>query len=116
MKTRDNAKTIFDWLVKYQPSTAGQIAAATNLSSEDVARALQCGVRLGVLSPKRRGAAKQGERVTYSAAADTFPGQRSDTPRPTFDALLSAWGLALVPPRLPSATSRVCVLAHDDTF
>lgn len=116
MKTRDDAKTIFTWLLERQSATAAQIASAVQLSSEDVSRALQYVLRLQVFISKRRSAEKQGERVVYSVACAAFPNQRSCMPRPSFDALLSAWGMALVPPPLRSVSSRVCVLAHDEPF
>lgn len=106
MKARDNAERLIDYLRKHpQPITVAELVAVGVMNSRDASDALQYGVRHGVIERIRRAGARPNERVQYRLTGRPAPLVAKSAAGPSFDALLTAWGIARVPPRLPSHVS-----------
>ncbi|CAE6866899.1 hypothetical protein R75465_08019 [Paraburkholderia aspalathi] len=112
MKNRDNAERLIDYLRKHpQPTTVAALAAAGVMNSRDASDAVQYGVRHGVIERIRRPGARPNERAQYQLTGRPSPVAPKGIAGPSFDALLTAWGIARVPPRLlEHAPARVVML------
>ena len=103
MKVHRNTEKLVQYLREHpQPTTVARIALAGVMSSGDTSKAIQYGVQLGVIERIRRPGAPQAERVQYRLTGQSLQPARNGVGAPSFDALLTAWGIALVPPRLPA--------------
>ncbi|MFL9937164.1 hypothetical protein P0D88_51570 [Paraburkholderia sp. RL18-103-BIB-C] len=102
MNARDNAEKLIDYLRRHpQPTTVAELANAGVMNSRDASDALQYGVRHGVIERIRRPGARPNERVQYRLTGRPVPSAAKGAAGPSFDGLLTAWGIARVPPRLP---------------
>ena len=112
MKTRDNTEKLIGYLRKRpQPTTVAELAAAGIMSLRDASDALQYGVRNGFIERIRQPGARPNARVQYRLTGRRGPTASKGNPGPSFDALLTAWGIARVPPRLPQqGPAKVVVL------
>jgi hypothetical protein len=102
MKVRENFSKLIDYLCKNpEQTTVESIVAAGVLNSRDAYDALQYGVRNGViLRTKAAGVWPKG-RALYRWTGHPFPAVKNGAAGPSFDALLTAWGIARVPPCIP---------------
>ncbi|WP_075359367.1 hypothetical protein [Caballeronia sordidicola] len=112
MKTRDNTEKLIGYLLKHpRPTTVAELAAAGVMTLRDASDALQYGIRNGCVERIRRSGARPNERVQYRLTGRRAPTASKGDSGPTFDALLTAWGIARVPPRLPQqGPTKVVVL------
>ena len=103
MKVHRNTEKLVQYLRAHpQPTTVARIVLAGVMSSGDASKAILYGIQLGVIERIRRPGAPQGERVQYRLTGQSLQPVRKAVDAPSFDALLTAWGIALVPPRLPA--------------
>ncbi len=119
MKSHDNLERLVAWWRDHpEPVTIVSLVVAGLIAQRDASNTMQYGVRYGVVerigkpgarhityrwtgrpmppAPRERKPAR--ERVTHTEAPRATSG-------PSFEALLTAWGIATVPPRLPAAGS-----------
>ncbi|WP_233874905.1 hypothetical protein [Paraburkholderia adhaesiva] len=105
MKVHENARLLMHWLAENQPATIAQIAAAGLMTSRALSDAVGYATRHGTIVriqlPVKSGRECFELRLT-GRALPTGPGLASP---PSFDELLSAWGITLNPPSLPLAIS-----------
>jgi hypothetical protein len=102
LKTRHNAERLIGYLrEQHQPVTIARIAAAGIMNSHDASDAIQYGVRHGVIERSKHRGASASERVQYRLTGHPLPAARKAVAAPSFDALLTAWGAARIPPSLP---------------
>ena len=107
MNTRRNTERLIGYLrEQHQPVTIARIAAAGVMNSHDASDAIQYGVRHGVIERIKRRGARANERVQYRLTGHPLPAARKDVAAPSFDALLTAWGVAHIPP--PFQVRRGC--------
>lgn len=106
MKAHHNAEKLFVWLLQHQPATIKQITASGLLNSREASDSVRYAIRCGVIEAHRRAGAAAEERVPYQLTGRPLPAPKTAAPAPSFDALLSAWGIAQVPPTLPSRMAR----------
>jgi pantothenate kinase type III len=100
LKTRRNAERLIGYLrEQHQPVTVARIVAAGIMNSHDASDAIQYGVRHGVIERIKRRGARANERVQYRLTSHSLPATRKDVAAPSFDALLTAWGIAHTPRR-----------------
>ncbi|CAE6862518.1 hypothetical protein R69746_07893 [Paraburkholderia aspalathi] len=105
MKSYRHAEQLIAYLREQpQPVTVAHIAAAGIMNSRDASDAIQYGVRHGVFERIRRPGARANERVQYKMTGHRLPAAR-EAGTPSFDALLTAWGIARIPPQLPGKVS-----------
>ncbi len=103
MKVHRHAEKLVQYLRAHpQPTTVARIALAGVMTAGDASKAIQYGIQLGVIERIRRPGASQAERVQYRLTGQPLQPVRKAVGEPSFDALLTAWGIALVPPRLPA--------------
>jgi hypothetical protein len=105
MKVHGDIAKLLDYLRKNpQPLTVTNVAMAGLMNSRDAYHALEYGVRNGVIERIQVPRSSLKERVQYrSTGRPLLPG-KTNAAGPSFDALLAAWGIARVPPSLPSHT------------
>lgn len=113
MKSRESAKLLFVWLGTHAPASIAQIRAAGLFQARDAHFAIQFGLRWGIFGAENRSLARQDERTAYSLTGKPFPAERELPAEPSFDGLLSAWGIARTPPTLPSVPTRVFLIDPD---
>lgn len=105
MKNHRHAEQLIAYLREQsQPVTVARIVAAGVMNSRDASDAIQYGVRHGVFERIRRPGARANERVQYRLTGHRLPAVR-EAGTPSFDALLTAWGIARIPPQLPGKVS-----------
>jgi hypothetical protein len=104
MKAHANSEKLIVWLRLHQTATVAQIAASGMMNSRDASDALQYGLRYGTFERVKRPGARPNERVQYRLTGTPLPLLRTPA-APSFDGLLSAWGIARIPPQLPSCVS-----------
>lgn len=106
MKLYRNVLKLIEYLGECpRPMTVALIARAGVLSSRDASDALQYGIRLGVIERIDGQELPLKRRFLYRLTGQPLPPVSGGVIGPSFDALLAAWGIARVPPRLPCYTS-----------
>jgi hypothetical protein len=115
MKAHTNAARIMGWIKQngLDTATAAQVGASRLMTARDAAYALEYGARHGALERVKRADCAQNERVAFRPTGKALPKLRVHSEAPSFDALLSAWGIPTVPPRLTGFPSRTYELAYD---
>jgi hypothetical protein len=113
MKSREAAKLLFDWLRTHSPASIAQIRAAGLFQPRDAHFAIQFGLRYEIFGVEKRSAARQADRAAYFLTGKPFPGDKDRPAEPSFDGLLSAWGIALVPPKQSSVPGRIFLIDPD---
>ena len=102
MKVHDNIAKLIEYLREHpKPVTVAHMVAAGVMNSRDAYDAVQYGVRHGVMERIRVPGAAPRARAQYRWTGQPLPPVKNGTYGPSFDALLAAWGIARVPPRLP---------------
>jgi len=105
MSTRENAEVLLAWFRQRSSATVSDIVASGLMKSRRASDAVQYALRNGALERIVRTGASAKERVHYRATGITLPVPRTQTGQPSFDGLLTAWGIVLEPPRLLSTAS-----------
>jgi hypothetical protein len=108
MKVHVNAMKVMVWLSNHQRATVGQIAAKTSIKSRDVSVAVQYSVRHGSIERVPTAVEEPKTRPLYRVTGKPLPTQETGSARSSFDELLTAWGIARVPPQLNAETSYIC--------
>ena len=108
MKVYDKVQKLIAWWPVNQAVTVKQIVTAGVLNSRDASDAIRYGARHGAIERVKREGTHSDERELYRLTGQPLPvAGKAPTP-PSFDELLSAWGIARVPPQLSATTSRKC--------
>jgi pantothenate kinase type III len=95
LKTRRNAERLIGYLREQdQPVSIARIVIAGVMSSHDASDAIQYGVRHGAIERIKRRGARANDRVHYRLTGHPLPAPRKGVAAPSFDALLTAWGVA----------------------
>ena len=103
MKVRDNTVKLLDYLRRHpHPVSVRRLMADGVMDSRDASEALQYGILHGVIECIRRPGAVSGASYQYRVTGHPLPLVAKGVLTPSFDALLTAWGIARVPPVLPS--------------
>jgi hypothetical protein len=106
MKVHLNIAVLLEYMRERSlPVTVTEIAAAHVMGTNDAYHALQYGVRNGVIERIEASESSLKDRVQYRWTGQTLRCGKKGEGGPSFDALLAAWGIARVPPCLPSFTS-----------
>ncbi|MFL9998584.1 hypothetical protein PQR34_45530 [Paraburkholderia sediminicola] len=120
MKTYDNLQRLIAWWRESpEPATITTLVKAGLLTSGDASNTIQYGMRHGVIQRIDLQCGRPSERTVYRWTGQPSPPAPIERKRgpiagakaaaaqtgPSFDALLSAWGIATVPPRLPTTHS-----------
>ena len=108
MKLYDKAQKLIAWWPANQPATVKQIASAGILNSRDASEAIRYGMRHGTIESVKREGAHPDERELYRLTGQPLPVAGKAPSPPSFDELLSAWGIARVAPQLSATTFRKC--------
>jgi hypothetical protein len=105
-KVHRNILKLIAYLREHQhPTTVAHMAATGIMNARDASEAAQFGVRHGVIERIRVPHAVPKERVWYRWNGQPLViGKNGE--KPTFDALLTAWGITRMPPQPPSHTYR----------
>ena len=106
MSTHENAEILLAWFRERASATVSEIVASGLMKSRTASDAVQYALRNGALERIVRSGASAKERVHYRATGISLPALRTQTGQLSFDSLLTAWGIVLVPPRLLSTESR----------
>jgi hypothetical protein len=105
MSTHDNAEVLLAWFRERASATVSEIAASGLMKSRTASDAVQYALRNGALERIVRSGASAKDRVHYRATGVALPAPRAQAGQPSFDGLLTAWGIVLEPPRLLSTES-----------
>jgi len=106
MKAHDNIAKLIEYLREHpKPFAVAHIVAAGIMDSCDASDAVQYGVRYGVMERIKVPGAAPRDRVQYRWTGQPLPPVKNGARGFSFDALLAAWGIARVPPRLPRHTA-----------
>lgn len=105
MSTHVNAEAVVAWVRQRPSATVSDIAASGLMSSRTASDAVQYALRCGALERVIRRAMSAKDRVHYRATGVTLPAPRAQSV-PTFDGLLTAWGIVLEPPQIRALDSR----------
>jgi hypothetical protein len=106
MKSHRYTERLIEYLREHpQPMSAAGVVMAGVMNSLDASYAIRYGVRHGVIERIKRPGARANERVQYRLTGQPLPPARKGGAVPSFDALLTAWGIARVPPQLPGEVS-----------
>lgn len=97
MKAHKNAEKLLDWLIQNQPATVAQMSALGVMSAKEVTFAVQYALRKGVFEPIKLKHVKPSERVRYRVTGRPLPEIKATADAPSFDGLLSAWGIGRPP-------------------
>ncbi|MDR8092960.1 hypothetical protein KPB05_36495 [Burkholderia gladioli] len=111
MKAHVNASKIVSWLLTHQSATVSQIAASGFMSAKDATDAFAYGVRHKVFERVRQASAGTYDRFAYKLTGKELPTLQPASIGPSFDALLAAWNIPAVPPRLEGCNTRKHELA-----
>lgn len=120
MKAYDNLVRLLAWWRENpQPATITALVKAGLITAGDASHTMQYGMRHGVVERLEREGSRPSERAVYQWTGKPLPPPGPDrqpirdrvtgpdtlrpATGPSFDALLTAWGIALNPPRLPPA-------------
>ncbi|MBK3786742.1 hypothetical protein G3A43_41905 [Paraburkholderia aspalathi] len=113
MKIYGNAQKLIDWLRVHQPATMVKIVSTGMMQPRTVRDAVQYAMRQGAVERIRRPGASSNERGLYQLTGRPLQERINNPTGPSFDGLLSAWGIARVPPQLPSEISCRCRVADE---
>ncbi|EEF24995.1 conserved hypothetical protein [Ricinus communis] len=102
---RANAEQLVQWLERNQPATLARVVSAGVMSMADAANALQYGIRHRIIVRDGLPDAAPGGACRYRLTGRPLVFERPSVIVNPFDALLTAWGIALVPPELPGRLS-----------
>jgi len=107
MKVRDNLEKLI-WYCREnpQPITLARVVMANLMQAREAYEAAQYGIRHGVIVRIARPGAQSNQRVWYRWTGQPLPPIGNGSAPPSFDALLTAWGMAHAPLCLPVAASR----------
>lgn len=100
MKVHTNAGKVMEWLRTHQPATIVQISASGLLNARATADAVKYGIRHRVFEEVKRPGAGPNDRVSIQLTGAELPAVRKPASGPSFEGLLTAWGIAPVPPQL----------------
>ena len=106
MSTHESAEVLLAWFRERSRATVSEIVASGLKKSCTASDAVQYPLRNGALERIVRSGASAKERVHYRATGIALPAPRTQAAQPSFDGLLTAWGIVLEPPRLLSTGSR----------
>jgi hypothetical protein len=111
MKIHNNAERLIRYLrEQHQPVTVARVVTAGVMERRDASEAIRYGVRLGAIEPIKVCGATTRERVSYRLTGQQLSAPKKKGSSPSFDALLTAWGIARVPPQLSGEVSRRVML------
>jgi hypothetical protein len=102
---RANAEQLVQWLEVHQPATLTRIASVGIMSMADAANALQYGLRHRIIERDGSPDGGPGGAYRYRLTGRPLAVERAPAIARPFDALLTAWGIALIPPELPGKLS-----------
>ncbi|MEX3917938.1 hypothetical protein AB4Y43_17100 [Paraburkholderia sp. BR10872] len=105
MSTHENAEALVAWVRQRTSATVSDITAAGLMNSRTASDAVQYALRCGAVERVVRRGAGAKDRVHYRATGVALPVPRTRGAEPTFDGLLTAWGIVLEPPQLLSVSS-----------
>ena len=106
MSMHENAEVLLAWFRERASATVSEIVASGLMKSRTASDAVQYALRNGALERIVRSGASAGDRVHDRATGVALPAPRAQSGQPSFDGLLTAWGIVLEPPRLLSTQSR----------
>ncbi|WP_321949339.1 hypothetical protein [Paraburkholderia sp. J10-1] len=106
MSTHENAEVLLAWFRERASATVSEIVASGLMKSRTASDAVQYALRNGALERIVRSGASAKERVHYRTTGIALPAPRTQAGKPSFDGLLTAWGIVLEPPLLVSTRSR----------
>jgi hypothetical protein len=106
LKTHRLAEKLVTYLRSHQPATVAAIVLAGVMTSKEAGGGLQYGIRHGVIERVKRPGAAYNGRLQYRLTGRRLPrvslAEDDGASAPSFDALLSAWGIAPVAPPVPT--------------
>ena len=105
MSTHANAEALVAWVRQRPSATVSDIAASGLMNSRTASDAVQYPLRCGALERITRRGASAKDRVRYRATGMALPASRVQSV-PSFDGLLTAWGIVLEPPQILVVDSR----------
>lgn len=105
MSTHEKAESLVAWLRQRPSATVSDVAASGLMNSRTASDAVQYALRCGALERVVRRGASAKDRVHYRATGVALPAPRSQSV-PSFDGLLTAWGIVLEPPQIRAIDSR----------
>jgi len=105
MEAHRNAEKLIKLLAKNKPASVAHVVASGLLNIRDTQDAFQYGVNAGVFDRIKVEGAGRSERTQYSWNGKPLPADPG-APAPTFEPLLEAWGIAIIPPMLRHESSR----------
>uniref|UniRef100_UPI002AB673F9 hypothetical protein n=1 Tax=Paraburkholderia sp. J8-2 TaxID=2805440 RepID=UPI002AB673F9 len=106
MSTHENAEVLLSWFRERSRATVSEVVASGLMKSRTASDAVKYALRNGALERVVRSGASAKERVQYRATGIALPAPRTQAGQPSFEGLLTAWGMVLEPPRLLSTSSR----------
>jgi hypothetical protein len=101
----ENAEALLAWMRERSHATVADIVASGLMASRTASDVVQYACRCGALARDVRKGASARDRISYRVTGVALPAPRAPSV-PTFDCLLSAWGIALDPPHLATTASR----------
>ena len=113
MSTHANAGALVAWVSQRASATVSDIAASGLMSSRTASDAVQYARRCGALERVIRRGASAKDRVHYRATGVALPERRAQS-APSFDGLLTAWGIVLAPPQIPAVDSRRYLISDQE--
>jgi hypothetical protein len=120
LKTHRHAQKLVAYLRTDQPATVAAIVLAGLMTSREARGGVQYGIRHGMIERVKRPGAAYNERTGYRLTGRSLPAvivaEDNDASGPSFDALLDVWGIAPLPPPMPThAPGRIITFgaAHD---
>jgi hypothetical protein len=106
LKTHRLAEKLITYLRSHQPATIPTIVLAGVMTATEARGGLQYGIRHGVIERVKRPGATNSDRLQYQLTGRCLPkvmfADNDDLSAPSFDALLSVWGIEPVPPPVPT--------------
>jgi len=106
MSTHEKAEALVAWVRQRPSATVSDITGSGLMNSRTASDAVQYALRCGALERVVRRGASAKDRVHYRATGVALPIPRTHGAQPSFDGLLQAWGIVLVPPELQASESR----------
>jgi len=112
MRIHASALTLLAWLRQRESASVREIASSGLMSSREASDVVQYAMRYGALEritsvPVTRGSTR------YRSTGAPLPELRSVFASPSFDGLLSAWGITQHPPELPVVRRHVYQIADN---
>lgn len=102
---RANAEQLVRWLETNQPATLARVVSTGVMNMADAANALQYGIRHRIIERDDLPDVGAGGAHQYRLTGRPLVFERPSIVANPFDALLTAWGIARVPPELPGRLS-----------